>query len=252
MKNKHRQKIFTTLLSLLLLGFLAIRAQLQTSNSFTQILPSYTNQAVTTPTSTIASVGSQLATPATLLSGERAVVAKVIDGDTIELADGRKLRYIGIDTPETVDPRRAVGCFGPQASAKNRELVLGKEVILEKDVSDTDRYGRLLRYVYLDGVMVNDLLVRFGFAQASSYPPDVKYQEKFRTSQAQAKQEQLGIWGQACALSPQQSSQPATGTNTTCPTSCRQAAAMGMQQIEKNHPCYHSSLDGDGDGIACE
>ena len=98
----------------------------------------------------------------------------------------------------------------------------------------------------------NDLLVRFGFAQASSYPPDIKYQEKFRTSQAQAKQEQLGIWGQACALSPQQSSQPATGANTTCPTSCRQAAAMGMQQIEKNHPCYRSSLDGDGDGIACE
>ena len=92
MKNKHRQKIFTTLLSLLLLSFLAIRAQWHGSSSFTQILPSYTNQAVTTPTSTIASVGSQLATPATLLSGERAVVAEVIDGDTIELADGRKLR----------------------------------------------------------------------------------------------------------------------------------------------------------------
>ena len=104
---------------------------------------------------------------------EQALVSKVVDGDTIQLSDGRKVRYIGIDTPETVHPSKAVECYGQEASVKNKELVLGKTVGLEKDVSDTDRYGRLLRYVYLDGIMINDLLVKEGFAKASSYPPDV-------------------------------------------------------------------------------
>jgi micrococcal nuclease len=77
-------------------------------------------------------------------------VTRVVDGDTIKVEiDGVQydVRYIGIDTPETVHPSQPVGCFGPEASARNKELVDGKRVGLEKDVSEMDRYGRLLRYV---------------------------------------------------------------------------------------------------------
>lgn len=125
----------------------------------------------------------------------QAVVTRVIDGDTIELETGEKVRYIGIDTPETKNPNKTVECFGREASIKNRELIFGKTVTLEKDVSETDRYGRLLRYVYLDGVMINEYLVRQGFAQAISFTPDVKHQDKLREAERLAKEENLGLWG---------------------------------------------------------
>jgi len=131
---------------------------------------------------------------------EPASVSKVVDGDTIQLSDGRKVRYIGIDTPETVHPTKAIGCYGQEASAKNKELVLNKIVALEKDVSETDRYGRLLRYVYLDGIMVNDLLVKAGYARVSTYPPDVKYQAIFSASEKIAQEQNLGLWGEKCAI----------------------------------------------------
>ena len=130
---------------------------------------------------------------------EQALVSKVVDGDTIRLSDGRKVRYIGIDTPETVHPTKAIGCYGQEASAKNKELVLNQIVALEKDVSETDRYGRLLRYVYLDGIMINDLLVKAGYARVSTYPPDVKYQAIFSASEKIAQEQNLGLWGEKCA-----------------------------------------------------
>lgn len=121
-------------------------------------------------------------------------VARVVDGDTIKLEDGRTVRYIGIDTPETVDPRRPVGCFGKEASVKNKELVSHGDVRLERDVSDTDKYGRLLRYVYAGDVFVNEFLVREGYARASSYPPDVKYQDVFREAEREAREAKRGLW----------------------------------------------------------
>lgn len=126
--------------------------------------------------------------------GELLTVTRVVDGDTIVLSTGQTVRYIGIDTPETVDPRREVGCFGKEASDKNKTLVLGKEVRLEKDISDTDRYGRLLRYVFVNGQMVNELLVREGYAHASSYPPDVTYQELFIEAEKEARDQGKGLW----------------------------------------------------------
>jgi len=127
-------------------------------------------------------------------------VARVVDGDTIKLENGQTVRYIGMDTPETVDPRRPVGCFGKEASAKNKELVSGKDVRLVKDVSDTDKYGRLLRYVYVGDVFVNEYLVREGYARASSYPPDVKYQELFRDAEREARENKRGWWAdETCA-----------------------------------------------------
>ncbi|MBP9719501.1 MAG: thermonuclease family protein [Candidatus Levybacteria bacterium] len=121
-------------------------------------------------------------------------VIKIVDGDTIKIEGGQKVRYIGIETPETKHPTKGVQCFGKEASAKNKELVEGKEVTLEKDVSETDRYGRLLRFVYINGVFVNDYLVREGYAHASTYPPDVKLSEQFKQAEQEARENNRGLW----------------------------------------------------------
>lgn len=127
-----------------------------------------------------------------------AVVTRVVDGDTIELDTGQKVRYIGVDTPETVHPNKAVQCFGKEASAYNKQLVTGKKVRLVKDVSDTDRYARLLRYVYLeDGTFVNEVLITEGYARAATFPPDVRYSEQFAAQARQAQLSKLGLWS-AC------------------------------------------------------
>jgi micrococcal nuclease len=141
---------------------------------------------------------------ATPVTGEQAQVTRVVDGDTIQVSMAGaiyKVRYIGIDTPETVDPRRPVECYGHEASERNRQLVEGKTVELEKDVSETDKYGRLLRYVWVDGEMVNATLVREGYAIASTYPPDVKYQELFASLQREAIAADRGLWGPSCNAS---------------------------------------------------
>lgn len=137
-------------------------------------------------------------------SAQQVLVTRVIDGDTIEIEGGQRVRYIGINTPETVDPRKATECFGPESSRENKELVEGKTVKLEKDVSETDKYGRLLRYVYLpsenaesDQILINDYLVRQGFAHASTYPPDVKYQDQLTNAQQEAMSKNVGLWS-AC------------------------------------------------------
>lgn len=122
-----------------------------------------------------------------------AQVSKVIDGDTIEVSlDGAvyRLRYIGIDAPE---PGDASG--GQAALEANRALVQGKTVHLERDTSETDEYGRLLRYVYVGDLLVNAELVRLGLAQAKAYPPDVKYQGLFGELERQAQEAKLGLWG---------------------------------------------------------
>ena len=128
-----------------------------------------------------------------------AQVVRVVDGDTI-IVDIRgqeyRVRYIGIDTPETVHPTKPVEPFGKEASDMNKQLVEGKIVMLERDVSETDRYDRLLRYVYVDDIFVNAELVRLGYAQVTTYPPDVKYQDLFLELQREARQENRGLWGE--------------------------------------------------------
>lgn len=128
-----------------------------------------------------------------------AQVIEVVDGDTITVSIGDRLytvRYIGIDTPETVHPSKPVQWMGEEASAANAALVEGQTVYLEKDVSETDRYGRLLAYVYLaDGRMVNEELVRLGYAYSSSYPPDVYRQGAMIAAQQTAVAAGVGLWG---------------------------------------------------------
>lgn len=142
---------------------------------------------------------SSIATASAIIkTRDKATVTRIVDGDTITLSNGKTLRYIGVDTPESVDPRHPVECFAEEASQKNSELVLNKEIEMEKDISDIDRYGRLLRYVYVkEGereVMVNELLVREGYAYARSYPPDTRHQQKLISVEHEAKQEKRGVW----------------------------------------------------------
>ena len=151
--------------------------------------------------------------------GDDAVVTKVIDGDTIQVRLKGKLysvRYIGVDAPESVQRR---DCFGREASTYNRSLVMpkgkGVTVRLEKDVSETDKYGRLLRYVYLpDGTMVNQALVEDGYAQVATYPPDVKFEERFVEAQTAAREAGSGLWSK-CAATPTPAPKPAPKSTPT-------------------------------------
>ena len=121
--------------------------------------------------------------------GEVGQVTYVVDGDTIDvrLADGiYRVRYIGMNTPERGEP-----CHR-EATAANRGLVAGKDVHLARDVSDTDRYGRLLRYVYAEGIFVNRALVEAGYAEAVVYQPDDAFYEDFRRLEQAAAQAQRG------------------------------------------------------------
>lgn len=127
---------------------------------------------------------------------ESYLVSRVIDGDTIELASGERVRYIGVNTPEITKGKNE--CFGREAFQKNQELVAGQSVRLEKDVSETDQYGRWLRYVWVNDVMINEYLVASGYAQVATYPPDVKYQSVFLAAQQTARENKQGLWGEVC------------------------------------------------------
>jgi micrococcal nuclease len=130
----------------------------------------------------------------TVLEG---VVLRVVDGDTVHVGvAGRieKVRYIGVNTPELHHPTRGEESGGRAALAVNRDLVTGKRVRLELDVQVRDRYGRLLAYVWVAGVMVNAELVRRGFAQVMTVPPNVRYQVLFLELQREARQAGRGLW----------------------------------------------------------
>ncbi|MFH1753349.1 MAG: thermonuclease family protein [Candidatus Omnitrophota bacterium] len=124
----------------------------------------------------------------------RYFVKKAVDGDTILLANGERVRYIGIDTPETKHPRKPVERFGKEAYEYNKRLVEGKWVRLEFDIEKRDRYGRLLAYVYQDDTFVNAQLVKEGYARVYTFPPNIKHQELFIGLQREAREDNLGLW----------------------------------------------------------
>ena len=221
------------------------------------VLPTYTprpiatNTPIPTVTSTLTDTPIPTDTPqppptdTPLLPGRvQAQVVNVIDGDTIEVSiEGQthKVRYIGIDTPE-----KAVEPFGPEAAAKNKELVGGKVVELEKDVSETDQYGRLLRYVYVGDLMVNAELVRLGFAQASAYPPDVKYQDLFLRLQQEAREANRGFWGAPPEPASLPTDTPAVApmpTDTPPPLPAVECPYIGNSNTGKFHHFWCPSVD---------
>jgi endonuclease YncB( thermonuclease family) len=212
-----------------------------------------------------------------------ATVVRIVDGDTIVVAIGGtnyKLRYIGMDTPETVDPNSPVEFMGPHATAANEALVSGREVVLEKDVSETDQYGRLLRYVWLhEGttwILVNLELVRQGIASAVTYPPDVKYVDLFTAAEAAARTSVVGLWAAPLSAAPTAKATPKptprptprpTPKPTKKPSSCHPSytpclpivadldcpdvRAMGKAPVHVIGPDEYR-LDGDNDGLGCE
>jgi micrococcal nuclease len=126
-------------------------------------------------------------------------VDRVVDGDTI-VVDGERVRLIGIDTPESVKPGTPVECFAREASALMERLVGGRRVRLERDVEERDRYGRLLAYVYRDSLFVNAEMVRRGYAQVATFPPNVRHVDQFLRLQREARRNSRGLWG-ACGSS---------------------------------------------------
>jgi micrococcal nuclease len=127
------------------------------------------------------------------------VVTRVVDGDTVAVRiDGadERVRYIGVDTPETVKPGTPVQCFGRTASAYNHRLVDGQPVRLRFDAERHDRYGRLLAYVYRarDGLFVNAALVRGGYATTLTIPPNTAHATQFAALERRARERQRGLW----------------------------------------------------------
>jgi len=128
-------------------------------------------------------------------------VTSVIDGDTIEVVlAGRpdRVRLLGVDTPETVDPHRPVGCYGPEASAFTKQHLAGRTVRLRFDRQRRDRYGRLLAYVYLRGRFVNASLIELGYARTLSVPPNTAHAAELASLERRAALDGRGLWG-ACS-----------------------------------------------------
>jgi len=123
------------------------------------------------------------------------IVKTVIDGDTIELNNGEKLRYIGVDAPEFQSSKKNAEQFAEEAFQANRKMVENRKVKLEFDVEQRDQYGRLLAYVYTeDGIMVNEWLVANGYAKTVVFPPNVRYVDRFKHLEKEAQKQKIGLW----------------------------------------------------------
>ncbi len=131
---------------------------------------------------------------------EKVRVTKIVDGDTVKVLINNKeeaVRLIGIDAPETMDPRKTIECFGKEAGDKAKEILTGKTVTLESDPTqgDRDKYGRLLRYVFLDNLNFNELMVSEGYAHEYTYQSNpYKYQLKFIEAEKKASENKEGLW----------------------------------------------------------
>lgn len=157
--------------------------------------------------------------PALAQPGDTGLVVKVVDGDTIHVRmDNRveRVRYIGVDTPELHHPTRGTEPGAQEAMDVNRALVGGRRVRLDLDVQSRDRHGRLLAYVWVDDTFVNAELVRRGYAQVMTVPPNVRHQALFRALQREARAAGRGLWREA---------EPATGGVSGRPAAPRAPAA---------------------------
>lgn len=190
-------------------------------------------------------------------------MTRVTDGDTYRVdIDGEDttLRLIGVDTPETKHPNKPVQCYGPEASAEARRLVDGGRVWLATDPTqgDEDKYGRALVYVWTqDGTLVNEHLIRQGFAREYTYRRPYERQAAFRAAEDEAQAASRGLWAGCATSTP-------TATDATEPapsegagsevhfSSCAAAREAGAAPLVKGGPGYRAGLDGDGDGVACE
>jgi len=227
MKNRQRPILFIIgILALLALGFLFTNWR-DSGSSFTS------TESGSTP------------------DGEQAKVTWVYDGDTVEVEMGGRVydvRYIGVDTPEREQP------YYDEAFDVNFNMVKNKTVILVQDVSNTDQYGRLLRYVYLpDGTFVNAELLRNGYGRTINIPPDVAHENEFARLQREARREGLGLWGL-------EENKALPAGCVTCTKNAHDCSDFNTQR--QAQACFETcmdlvgedihNLDGGGDGVVCE
>ncbi len=190
------------------------------------------------------------------------IVVNVVDGDTIKVkldqdSQTYTVRYIGMNTPENTTK---IEYFGPEATAQNSELVSGKRVILYKDVSETDRYGRLLRFIIAEGKFVNYELVAQGYATVDTFPPDIACADLFRAAQQTASASSLGLWTAhptflAIAT-------PTLGGTALCACTGNLYNCSDFSSRAEAQACYDycisigagdvHKLDGNNNGLACE
>lgn len=171
-------------------------------------------------------------------------VTEVVDGDTLKINRGgtvETLRLIGMDTPETVDPRKPVQCFGKEASNKAMELLVGTKVRLEKDPTqgELDKYGRTLAYVYReDGLFYNKYMIEQGYAHEYTYNTPYKYQIEFKAAQKSAQENQRGLW------SPSTCNGDTTSTTTASPQTTTSSGKFYTSSHYSAKYYYPESCDG--------
>jgi len=197
-------------------------------------------------------------------------VVKIVDGDTVTISrDGKNvtLRLIGLDTPETVDPRKPVQCFGKEASERMKHLLSGKSVRLEKDASqgDLDKYGRLLAYVYVGEILVNKYMIAEGYGHEYTYNLPYKYRDDFKQAERNAREKKKGLWADGACTNPsaqQSATTPAAATNSgqyecsrniyNCSSFASQSEAQAAFDSCGGSNSDIHKLDSDGDGEVCE
>ncbi|PKG26956.1 nuclease [Cytobacillus horneckiae] len=226
-----------------------------------------------------------------------ATVSRIVDGDTIELSDGSKVRLVGVNTPESTNRTEE---YGKEASNYTSSILEGKKVWLQKDVSDSDRYNRLLRIVWLDipsddmneneirAKMFNADFVINGFAEPSTYPPDVKYSDYFVKFAKVAREQNTGLWAfgengtTKGDLDPKETKKTASSSNTSNSSNnnnnsasnnnnsnststtttepdkteyfqnCTELTKVYPNGVASDHPAYQPKMDRDKDNWACE
>ena len=129
------------------------------------------------------------------IAAEKAKVIYVLDGDTIEIEGGKKIRLIGVDTPELNIRENTPDCFATESAKITKQLLENQTVELEKDKEDTDKYGRFLRYVYADNVFINEFLLEQGYGRRISIAPNTKYWKELEAAEIEAKEQKRGLWG---------------------------------------------------------
>lgn len=253
------------ILFLFLLGVSFISIGIFLNNKSPQVLVSKTQEVSILPSPLTLPSNIQVSTIE--IQKNLVKVAKVIDGDTIQVFMNGKtetIRLIGIDTPETVDPRKPVQCFGKEASTKAKEILAGKNVSLESDPTqgDKDKYGRLLRFVFLEnGTNFNELLIKEGYAHEYTYNSNpYKYQTEFIASEKSAREQNLGLWSpSACSqdwVSPipaKEAIGPAPDGKYVCDCDklCSQIKTCDEAYYQLNN-CGCTKRDADSDGVPCE
>lgn len=202
------KKIFTAaLLSILVLAGCSTESKIasesaQSAKQATQVAPPGNTAPAAAPQKAASS--DSYSSGSSIISGRWVTVTSVSDGDTVEVNGSEKVRLIGINTPETVKPNSPVQPYGKEASQFSKTQLLGKKVFLEQDVQTTDKYGRTLAYLFLqeprnanelESLMFNATLLREGYAQLMTIPPNVKYTELFLRLQRVAREQNKGLWG---------------------------------------------------------